>query len=369
MDRENLDAVVALQNNGNWDQGSGNSRYLSSIGGNCAWVSVVFPRRGEVTAVTGPVPTPDYWREFQGWVSDIRPSFFAAVPVVVERLRELGLEHGRIGLAGLAGVARAPDGLVSYGAYRDLRAQLPDAELLNATDLMYEARFVKSTEEIAMLARAANLVQGAMEVLVREARAGVAETVVYARMVGWLLEQGSEPTTLLLWTAGNPVPPYVGTLPSRRLLAADDIICVEADAKWCGYLAHSARTVWVGDQDATDRAMAALQYEATRRCCEALRPGTALESTVGICAQVASDTSFECKPIIHSRGTGLDAPVLVGHARDERTRQWIVEENSVFVVKPEVTTRDGMRKVVSGDTVVVTPTGAKRLGDGPTPFA
>ena len=112
MDRDGLDAIVALHNSSNWDAGNANGRYLSCIGGNCAQISVVFPREGAVTAVTGPVPTPAYWREFQAWVEDIRAAFFHPVPVVIDRLRELGLERGRIGIAGLAGVARQPDGLV-----------------------------------------------------------------------------------------------------------------------------------------------------------------------------------------------------------------------------------------------------------------
>ena len=57
---------------------------------------------------------------------------------------------------------------------------------------------------------------------------------------GWsaaLLESGSEPTSLLLWTAGDPLPPAVGSLASGRPLGANDVISVEVDAKWGGYLA------------------------------------------------------------------------------------------------------------------------------------
>jgi Xaa-Pro aminopeptidase len=364
MARDGLDVLLALHNSGSWDQANANGRYLSSLGGNSAWVSVVFPRRGEVTAVTGPVPTPEYWRQFQDWVTDIRTGYFGLTPAVVERIRELGLGSGRIGIAGLAAVAREPDGLVAVGAHRMLREQLPDAELVDATGLMYEARYVKSDEEVAWLRRAVGLVEGALDVLDREARPGVPETVVFARMTAWLLERGSEPNALLLWAAGNPLPPAVGTLTSRRPLAADDVVLVEADAKWGGYLGHATETVWVGEPDATTRAMAELQVEATRRCWAALRPGATLGSLVDVCAQVAAGTPFDCRPIVHSRGLGLDAPVLVLRARDERTRDWVVEENAVFVVKPRVTGPGG-RTVMWGDSVVVTAEGARRLGSRP----
>lgn len=369
MDRDGIDVVLAPSNTGSWDQGNGNGRYISTIGGNAAAVSVVFPRHGEVTAITGPVPAPEYWLQYQDWVRDIRPTFFGLTPVLLDRLRELGMERARIGVAGLSGVARAPDGLLSIGVYEALRSALPGADLVNATGLMYEARFVKSEEEIALLRRGTQIVEEAFDVLSREAKAGVAETAVYARMMAALLENGGEPNSLLLWAAGNPVPSTVGTLASRRPLAADDVIIVEADGKWGGYLGHASTTVWVGRTDDTDRRMAEVQFEATRRCWEAMKPGAILGDLVDVCASAAAGTGFGCQPIVHSRGTGLDAPVLVVRARDERTRAWVLEENSVFVVKPRVVTQDGSRTVMWGDTVVVTPTGAQRLGTRPAPAA
>jgi hypothetical protein len=60
--------------------------------------------------------------------------------------------------------------------------------------------------------------------------------------------------------------------------------------------------------------------------------------------------------------------VLVFHARDERTARWRLEENAVFIVKPVVASPDGARKLMWGDTVVVTATGARRLGARPAPL-
>lgn len=365
MRRDGLELIIALNNSSSWDQGNGSGRYLSSVGGNCASVSVVFPLEGDVTVITGPVPAPSFWLQSQDWVEDIRTAFFNATPAVAERIRELGLSRACIGIAGLEGVAREPDGLVSQGAMTILREQLPGAEFVNATGLLYEARVVKGEEEIAMLRHAVTLVEDALDVLVREARPGVPETVVYARMVASLIEQGSEPSSLLLFTAGNPLPPFVGTLPSRRALAHGDVVLVEVDAKWCGYLGHGAATHWVSGPDALAREMAELQLHVTTQCWKAMKPGRKLADLVDVCAEATAGTSFLCSPIVHSRGLGLDAPVLVNRPRDEWTAGWVVEENSVFVVKPTLSTADGSRKVMWGDSVVVGPAGAERLGRRP----
>jgi Xaa-Pro dipeptidase len=369
MRRDGLDAIITLANSSAWDHGNAYGRYLTCIGGNCAQISAVFPVEGPVTAITGPIPTPAFWLQFQDWVTDVRSGFFHATPAIMERLRDLGFERGRIGIAGLKGVARVPDGLISHIAYTSLVEQLPQATFCNATLLLDEARFVKGEEEIDMLRQAAVLVEGALDVLEREARPGIAECVVYGRMMGNLIEQGSEPTTLLLWAAGNPVPPAVATLPSRRQLASGDVIMIELDANWCGYRGHGALTAWVGETaDATARSMAKLQFEAVQRCLEAMRPGTPMAALVEVCSGVAAGTGFRCKPIIHGRGLGNDPPILVFHARDERNARWLLEENSCFIVKPVVMTEDGTRRVMWGDTVVVTANGARRLGTRPAPL-
>ncbi|MBB4633393.1 M24 family metallopeptidase [Sphingosinicella soli] len=365
MRRDGIDLILALNNSSSWDQGNGNGRYLSSVGGNCASVSVVFPLTGDVTAITGPVPAPSFWLQAQNWVTDIRTAFFNATPDVIARIGELGLKRTRIGIAGLEGVAREPDGLVSQGAMAMLRDKLPRAEFVNATALMYEARVVKSEEEISLLTKAARMVETAFDVLVREGRPGVPESIIYARMLASLIEQGSEPSSLLLLAAGNPLPPFVGTLPSLRPLEKDDAVLVEVDAKWCGYLGHGAMTHWASGPDAIAREMAELQYEATRQCWAAMKPGNKLADLVGVCAKAAAGTPYICSPIAHSRGLGLDAPVLVNRPRDEWTANWVIEENSVFVVKPTLATADGRRKIMWGDTVVVRTGGAERLGQRP----
>src|SRR5690606_24854500 len=148
----------------------------------------------------------------------------------IERVRELGLERGRIGIAGLANVPRQPDGLVSARTVERIRESLPAAEIVNATALMQEARVVKSDEEIEMLRAAVQIVEKAFDVMVETARAGAPECVGYGRMSGSMIENGSEPTTMLNWAAGNPLPPTITTMASRRPLGPDDIIMIECEA-------------------------------------------------------------------------------------------------------------------------------------------
>lgn len=209
MRQEQLDVIFVPPNTGLWDQFQANVRYLIGIGGNWAQAAAIFPLEGEVTAVTSPNVDVRYWRARQDWIGDIRPvtSGWGFAAASIDRLRELGMAKARIGVTGLAYNTRFPEGITSRGISNQLRAAFPEAELVNANTMMEHARFAKSDEELAFITRAAALMDDAIEVLRREARPGIPENVVYARMLASILEGGGEFPTMILWSAGWPQPP------------------------------------------------------------------------------------------------------------------------------------------------------------------
>lgn len=391
MDREGIDVIVAPSNTGGRDGLQANVRYLTGIGVNSSPVAAVFPRHDEVTALTGPVPYPEYWLGFQDWVTDIRAKFFSEGDAIIERLRELSIDSGRIGIAGLADVPRMPDGIVPYGIYMKIRNAFPNAELVNATYLMDEARFVKGEEEIAFLERAVELVEGAIETMIREAGPGVPESVVYARMLAYMVENGGELPTMILWAAGSPQPPTNAFMPTPRRLRLGDIITSEVEAHWGGYVGQVTLTGVVGQAPPDYAEMYSIQQEIIDRAYERFRPGVLISELLRLGEEATQGTPYQSRMIMHSRGLGNDAPIAVFGTRDERIRNWRIEENSVFVIKPVVmtgawvrsvswggsviggsqpasTTESGAKTVCWGDSVVATPSGARRLGKRPRNF-
>jgi Xaa-Pro aminopeptidase len=361
MARDQIDCIVALENSGKWDTCSAYGRYLATIGGNSAGVSVVFPQVEEPTAIVGPVPGVSYWRLFQDWINDIRVVGFDPVPAIAGRIRDLGQSTSRIGIAGLGAVSRQPGGLVAHGSYQSLRAALPRLELVDATALLDEARFVKSVEEIEFLAKGVQLAELARGALAENARPDAAECAVYAQMTAVMISAGGE-NSMLLWSTGAPQPPGPAMLASRRALAAGDVIIVEIDGKWGGYLGHNAYTGVVGTPDLIYRELAEAQVELTRTLWQAMRPGTSLAALLEICRRRTQEGPFIADLVLHSRGLGLDPPIVIRDAADDLIDRWTLEENACFIVKPWVLTPDRSRGVVWGDTVVVTGDGAERLG-------
>ncbi|HEX6510965.1 MAG TPA: hypothetical protein VF157_01610, partial [Chloroflexota bacterium] len=115
MRREQLEAVIALPNSSHWDQFQADVRYITQIGGNSTEAAAVLPLEGEVTAVLRGEMDIAWWGLQQDWVTDLRPSRRAFAGPMAERLKELRLERARIGVSGLAGLVRAPEGVVIWG--------------------------------------------------------------------------------------------------------------------------------------------------------------------------------------------------------------------------------------------------------------
>jgi Xaa-Pro aminopeptidase len=378
MEQAGLDALVVPRQSGNWDVGNANARYLTCIGGNCSGAAVVFPRAGEVTAIVGPVPAREYWLELQDWVSDVRyagrntrltegaagASGHTYGGGIVERLRELHVARGRIGVAGLDGTTRSPEGIVPHGAYVKLREAFPEAEIVDATAVLDAARVVKGPEELEWLERSAALVDRAFDTLLSEARPGVPEAAVYVRMIARMVEDGGELPHMLLWSAGWPQRQRNYMMPSQKPLVRGDLIACEIDGNYGGYRAQLSAMAVLGAVAPGYAAMLAAQQAVLRAVYAALRPGTRMGDLMALCAEEVNGTAYTCRLIMHGRGLGDDAPMIIVGTRDPKVLDYRLEQNSVFVIKPllwEGHADQWERWVCWGDSVVVTPDGPRHL--------
>ena len=86
----------------------------------------VFPREGEVTAYI--FNRAGWWQKAQNWVSDVRDGRNRWGQNAIERINELGLQKGTIGISGLAGLFRAPEGIIPYSSVKAIQETLSASE-------------------------------------------------------------------------------------------------------------------------------------------------------------------------------------------------------------------------------------------------
>ncbi|MGH7927955.1 MAG: aminopeptidase P family N-terminal domain-containing protein, partial [Candidatus Binatia bacterium] len=180
MARAGFDVLLLPANHSRWEQMMADSRYLSGIGGFATEVFTVFPLNGEVAAFV--FNRAGWWKRAQNWVRDVRDGRNCWAQNAIEKLREMGFSKGKIGISGLSGLVRAPEGIVPYTTVRAIQDAFPHAEIVNATELMQEARAIKSAEEISFLQRSMEIIEEMIHCMKETARPGVTEKELYANM-------------------------------------------------------------------------------------------------------------------------------------------------------------------------------------------
>ncbi len=244
MKRAGFDALIALPHQGHWDQFGCDTRYITQIGGAQTEVGCVLPLEGNVTAVVRGANEIEWWGLAQDWVADIRPSRRSYGEPMIERLKELRAE--RVGIVGLSGLVRAPEGVVPWGTIEKIRGALPQAQFANGTDVMQEVRAVKSAEEVAFIEKAAEIIGHANEALIANAKPGVGEHELIAEMLREIVRRGGEPITMMLFGSGGPEVPWAQRVFTTRRLKPGDLINTEVEGKYAGYIAQALQPISLG---------------------------------------------------------------------------------------------------------------------------
>lgn len=369
MKARELDALFICGWPSMWDFNTANARYLCPIGGNSAYNLVVFPLEREPTCFTSSVDV-GYWRAAQDWVADIRPRKGAWADCIAGRLKELGLEKGRIGMDGLGGPL-SPDGWVPHSVYTRLEELLPQARLVNIDDMLEQIRTVKSAEEIGVLHRAAALGDLMLAACRDTARPGVTEAEVYARMKETMIANGGEEPTLFLWACDAHPFPHPFKLPTTRKLERGDIIICEMHPKYGGYCTHVERTFSVGDPDPKYREIYEGCLAAYRRGLALFGPGKKIPAALEAVRETIDERGLAlCEAGIHGHGLGsLEYPRYRHHAlrADQAAIKAMGDEfqaGMVFAFNIDLFDpkwRNGETGSVFAETILITDTGARRM--------
>jgi len=363
MARRGIDCLLLPANSGRWEQLQADSRYLTSIGGFATEVFTVFPLNGEVTAYI--FNRAGWWKQAQNWVQDVRDGRNRWGENAIERINELGFQKKTLGIAGLAGLFRAPEGIIPYTSVKVIQEAFPQAQLVNATEMMQTIRAVKSAEEISFLERSAAIIEKTIETMVETARPGVSEKEVYGAMVHAMLANGGELPTLFFLSAGPDIN-NSSFVPTEYVIKMGDRIINEIEAKYGGYAAQAVSPVVIGEPKSDYAEM----IEISRACFEAIlndmKPGKTFGSLFDTYRQTVEHHGHGRylwnHPVMHARGLGDDGPALLGNQDLERFSRMELESGMVFILKPQVRAAEGKGRASIGDTVLVTETGARRLG-------
>jgi Xaa-Pro dipeptidase len=361
MTADNLDVLICPASTARWEQTMADSRYLTTIGGFGTETLTIFPREGEVTAYV--FNRSAFWLAAQGWVSDVRDGRNLWLKNIEERLSELKLTTGRIGIAGLSGLTRTPDGIIPYATVEGVKQAFPRAEIVNATALMSRVRQVKSAEEIELLRRATAIAE-AMVGTLADLKPGDTERTAFANMTHKLIVEGGDLPAMMIIGSG-PDLQHGMFVPTMRPLAARDVITGEVEGRYAGYSGQIIRPVVLGQPRGDFRELMGINVAVFNDVLTAMKAGATLGSVLGAYeAAVARHGGGACKkayPLMHARGLGDEYPTVLSPDDIAKHGDFKLEAGMAFVLKPRVA-KKGVPTAQIGDMVVVGENGGIRLG-------
>lgn len=369
MCKAGLDVIIGFPNQSHWDQFQADNRYLTHIGGHQTEVAVVFPQSGEVTAFVRGSNEIEWWRIAQDWVRDIRQTRRFWGEPMVERMKELGLDRGCIGISGLNGLLRAPEGTVVVGMFDKVKKVFPNGQFESATELLQETRSVKGAEEVAFIERAAEILDKVVEAMLAKVRPGVMENEMVATIWYTIIANGGDYPSMTHWGAGNGIP-WASRIAPHRKLRAGDMINTELEAKYGGYIAQTVQAACLGKISPELSRAFAVSVEIFDEMVKFMKPGITFRDVVAFYQRLVRESGHVPKGmLLHGRGLGEDRPQITGEADvDHGSRTYTMHldlplvEGNVFVLKPGAMPSHAPDSIRCGDTVVMTTHGARRLG-------
>lgn len=368
MRAERIDVAIVPGGPSHWSFGGG----MLWLTGHWEWHAiaayVVVPLEGEPSLIYGMGGThiEAVRRETAAALSDVRSSRSGKyAEVMVERIRELGLERGRIALLEID--PRHVDYL-PVNQFETLRKGLPDAEFVFTEGWMHELLSIHSDEELACIRRAGRLCGDALHAVAERAKPGVTEYQLRAAAAHAILEGGGDVDFTILGSTpmANPALVFGNPRPSGRVLATGDIIIMELAAGYRGYSAQIGSPICIGPPtDAVKRFWDDVVLPGFERIVEEIRPGRSVES-MRVAAQYFREKGAQSRPI-HVHGIDLitDGPhVFTDHVEAEPFEQ-VLKPGMVIMAEPNPITADGTFGIFLGHTFIVNDTGAECIDDFP----
>ncbi len=240
-------------------------------------------------------------------------------------------------------------------------------EVIPADHIFRDLRRIKTPAEIAMIRRAAELSDDALDAAIDTTGSGAFEGDVLAAMQGAVFKGGGD-------YAGNEfiVGSGEGALlcryySGRRKMDPQDQLTLEWSGAYARYHAAMMRTLVVGKADTAQRAMHAACVEALEACEAAIRPGDPMGRVFDAHAK-----AFDAHGFGHARlqacGYGMGIaynPIWVEFPMFYEGNPLIMHPGQAFFLHMILMDSDAGLAMCWGHSVLVTETGVERLSRHP----
>jgi Xaa-Pro aminopeptidase len=319
MEEQGLDALViyGAHSFAGRDLGQINAVYLSNY---AAFIHtyVVVPLHDEPTVFIPIAPHLPNAKDLS-CLTDIRCVGTRCELGVSARLKELGLERGRIGVVGPLNASWWNMSLPTE-ATAHLGEALPEAEFRVVSELYEQWRLIKSPEELDHQRRAASINDAAQEAVVQATRPGVRHHDLSE--IGYATAQKLRGNTAYIHMSStsmaDPTMTYPDPYPTHKEVGPDEVVLSEHSVGFGGYYGKLMTTWFTGEPTKEYRALFDVASEVYRTALAELKPGMTGADADRLMEPVAKAGWTVPFPLV-SGWSAYNSPPMVGwpSTRDE----------------------------------------------------
>ena len=370
MARLGLDALIVCGGPNHWSYGGGLFWLTNHREWHALSLYLLVPREGDPTMVYGMGGTHIEATRRAVAVKDVRPAGRGQfAEVLVDRIRELRLEQGRLGISVID--PRYGDYL-PLNQYRTLTEALPGAQAVLVGDFFHEFLVVKSPAELERVRRAGDLCAAALQAMVAAARPGVPEYALKAAAAHAILERGGEIDFLIIGSTpmANPALIFGNPRPSGRVLQKGDIINMELAAGYRGYSAQVGSPICLGEPTEMVRKFwDEITLPGYKKIVAEIAPGKPTEN-MRTASKFFRDKGVQSRP---TQCHGIDLVTDNPHVSAEHVKgveaDMVLKPGMVIMAEPNPITPDGTFGIFLGHTFIVTKDGHEVVDKFPLEIA
>src|SRR5712672_291061 len=372
MREHRLDAVIVPGGPSHWSFGGG----MLWLTGHWEWHAlccyVVVPLDGEPTLIysMGGTHAEAVRRQVAVAVQDVRHSRNGRyADVMVERIRELKLERGRIGLMEID--SRHEDYL-PVNQYNVLRHNLPEAELVFTKGFLHDLLVIHSEEELRCVRKAGLLCERAMQAMVARAKPGVAEYELRAAAGAAILDGGGDIDFLIIGSTpmADPAMVFGNPRPSHRKLKKGDIINMELAAGYNGLSAQIGSPITLGPPtDMVRKFWGEITLPGYNKIVAEIKLGNATDS-MRLAAKFFRVKGVQSRPVqVHGIDIVTDKPHVFTERTEAEEIDKVLKPGMIIMAEPNPITPDGLFGIFLGHTFIVTKDGHECVDKFPLEIA
>ena len=286
-------------------------------------VLVVWPRHGDPVLVVNDIAAPLARRD--GWIENVQVyDGYSESPYArtAHILKSMDLGNETIGLE---------KDYLSAMQWEEMVSLLPEATLMDCTEMMDRVRWIKTTAEVEMLEKGANLLDEVYLDVFPTVRPGHTERDVHARIIEGCIRRGAGWAHGILNTSRNNVA-YGGE--GDMAFETGDIIRNDYVSYFNCYPGHQSRTVVVGEPSKELVDTYKIHRDIYRATINNCRPGARASDIYHFASNAFNDAGIEGKINIAGHGVGAwwhqQEPYMVPSGRH------ILEKGMVVALEPHI---------------------------------